>query len=68
MFSAANAVKDHLHDWYFGTKSGEFVSMAVYSNGEYKVASGVIFSFPVTCKDFTYKIVEDLDINPLSRE
>lgn len=28
--SAANAVKDHLRSWIFGTKEGEYVSMGVY--------------------------------------
>lgn len=67
MFSAANALKDHLHDWYFGTKPGHFVSMAVPSDGSYGVAPGVIFSFPVTTKNFTYSIVQGLPINEFSQ-
>ena len=57
VMSAANAVKDHLHDWYFGTKEGEFVSMGVYSDESYGVPAGLIYSFPVTCENFDYKIV-----------
>jgi len=29
---------------------GEYVSMAVPSDGSYGIQAGVIFSFPVTCK------------------
>ena len=48
MFSAANAAKDHLHDWYFGTKAGVLVSMGVYSNGShYEIPSGLVYSFPI---------------------
>lgn len=59
VMSAANAIKDHLHDWHFGTKPGEFVSMGVYNETttNYGVPEGIVFSFPVTCKDFEYTIV-----------
>lgn len=57
VFSSANAIKDHLHNWYFGTRSGEYVSMAVHSDGSYGIPTGLIYSFPVTCSNFSYKIV-----------
>jgi len=31
--SAANAVCDHIRNWFLGTASGEIVSMAVWSDG-----------------------------------
>lgn len=68
VFSAANAVKDHLHDWYFGTRPGEFVSMGVISNGEYGVPKGLCFSYPVTCKNFDWEIVSGLQIDQFSQE
>ncbi|EGR34785.1 malate dehydrogenase nad, putative [Ichthyophthirius multifiliis] len=69
VMSAANAVKDHLYDWYFGTKQGQFVSMAVYSNGQYYgVPAGLIYSFPVTCENFEFKIVDGLNIDDFSRQ
>ena len=34
--------------------------MAVPSNGEYGVDKGLIFSYPVTCKNGEWKIVEGL--------
>lgn len=68
VFSAANAVKDHLRDWYFGTKEGTFVSMGVVSDGSYGVPEGIVFSYPVTCENFSYKIVQGLSIDPFSAE
>lgn len=66
--SAANAAIDHMHDWFFGTAEGEFVSMAVKSNGEYGVPEGLIFSFPVTIKDGKWSIVEGLHLSAFSKE
>jgi len=66
--SAANAVKDHLHDWYFGTKEGTWTSMGVISDGSYDIPKGLVFSYPVTCKDFDYKIVTGLNVDEFSRE
>lgn len=67
--SAAKAVCDHIHDWHFGTKEGEFVSMAVVSDGSYKIPSGLMFSFPVhiDCKG-NYKIVQGLSISDFAKE
>lgn len=60
--SAANAACDHIHDWIVGTKPGEYVSMAVMSDGSYGVPKGIIFSFPVTCKDGKWTIVQGLKV------
>lgn len=65
--SAANAAIDHMHDWFFGTAEGEFVSMAIKSNGEYGVPEGLIFSFPVTITDGKWSIVEGLELNEFSK-
>jgi len=65
--SAAKAVVDHTHSWLFGTSSGEYVSMAVTSDGSYGVPSGLISSFPVTCKGGEFKIVDNLSIDAFSR-
>ena len=48
--SAANAAIDHVHDWVLGTADGDFVSMAVPSDGQYGVPEGIISSFPVTVR------------------
>jgi malate dehydrogenase len=65
--SAANAAIDHVHDWALGTKRGDWVSMAVYSDGSYDVPEGLISSFPVTTKDGEWSIVPDLHIDKFSR-
>lgn len=64
--SAANAAIDHMRDWSLGTDA--VVSMGVYSDGSYGIAEGLIFSFPVVCVDGGWRLVEDLDIDPFSRE
>jgi len=65
--SAANAAIDHMHDWALGTPAGDWVSMAIPSDGSYGVPEGLISSFPVTCADGKYSIVQGLDIDDFSR-
>jgi malate dehydrogenase len=65
--SAANAAIDHVRDWARGTPAGDWVSMAIASDGSYGVEEGLISSFPVTCSNGTYQVVEGLDVNPFSR-
>ncbi|HEY4873767.1 MAG TPA: malate dehydrogenase [Steroidobacteraceae bacterium] len=65
--SAASAAIDHVHDWVLGSTSGDWVSMAVPSDGSYGIAEGVIFSYPVTCKNGDYHIVQELSIDAFSR-
>jgi len=65
--SAANAAIDHMHDWALGTPAGDWVSMAIPSDGSYGVPEGLISSFPVTCTDGQYSIVQGLDIDDFSR-
>ena len=55
VFSAANAVINHLRDWYQG--SDKIISMGVLSNGQYNVPKGLYSSFPVKCKNFQWEIV-----------
>jgi malate dehydrogenase len=64
--SAADAVVDHVHDWSLGTREGDWVSMSVPSDGSYGIDEGVVFSFPVTCKDGNYEIVQGLELDELS--
>lgn len=65
--SAASAAVDHVRDWMLGTKDGDWVSMAVPSDGSYGVPEGIISSFPCTTKDGSYSIVQGLDIDDFSR-
>ncbi len=64
--SAANAAIDHMHDWVLG--SDGVVSMGVYSDGSYGIAEGLIYSFPVTCQDGAWQIVQGREISEFSRE
>ena len=66
--SAASAALDHMADWYHGTKEGEWVSMAVPSNGQYDTPEGVIYSFPCTVKDGEWTIVEGVEHNDFAKE
>ena len=65
--SAANATVDHARDWLLGTAEGDWVSMAVPSDGSYGVEEGLISSFPVTVRDGRYEIVQGLEIDDFSR-
>jgi len=65
--SAASAAVDHIHDWVLGTPDGDWVSMAIPSDGNYGVDEGLMSSFPVTCSRGEISIVEGLDIDAFSR-
>jgi malate dehydrogenase len=65
--SAASATIDHARTWVEGTAEGDWVSMAVRSDGSYGVEEGLISSFPVTVKDGAWSIVQGLEIDDFSR-
>jgi malate dehydrogenase len=65
--SAASAAIDHMHDWFKGSAAGDYVSMAVASDGSYGIAEGVVYSYPVICTNGDYQIVQGLDIDEFSR-
>lgn len=66
--SAASAAIDHIRDWICGTPEGDWVSMGVPSDGSYGIPEGVIYGYPVTCKNGDYQIVQGLEINEFSRQ
>ena len=66
--SAASSVCDHIRDWVLGTPPGHWVSMGVISDGSYGIPEGLCYSFPVTCKDGDWDIVQGLDIDARSRQ
>jgi malate dehydrogenase len=66
--SAASAAIDHVYDWVNGTPEGDWVSMAVPSDGSYGVPEGIITSFPVRTKNGEWEIVQGLDVPEFSRE
>lgn len=65
--SAAGSAIDHMRSWALGTPEGEWVSMAVPSDGSYGIEPGVIYGYPCTCKDGKYEIVQGLEVNEFSR-
>ena len=64
--SAANAAVEHVRDWVAGTSN--VTSMAVHSNGEYDIAEGLIFSYPVQLANGTHQIVENRDLNDFAHQ
>jgi len=65
--SAAKAACDHMKSWWQGTQPGDWVSMAVFSDGSYNTPHGVMFSFPVTCTGGKWTIVKDLSMSEYSK-
>ncbi|OBI73298.1 malate dehydrogenase [Mycobacterium asiaticum] len=65
--SAASATVDAARSWLLGSPDGDWVSMAVFSDGSYGVPEGIVSSFPVTTKDGKWSIVQGLEIDEFSR-
>ncbi|MBE0442073.1 MAG: malate dehydrogenase [Psychrobacter sp.] len=61
--SAANAAIAHMRTWALGTDENDWVSMGVYSNGEYGISEGLIYSFPCTCVNGDWSIVDGVDVS-----
>ncbi len=66
--SAASAVIDHMRSWRNGTGEGDWVSMAVPSDGSYGIPEGVVYSYPVTLAGGEYRIVPGLAVDEFSRK
>ena len=66
--SAASAAIDHMRTWTAGTAEGDWVSMGVPSDGSYGIPEGVVYSYPCTCRDGRYEIVQGLTIDDFSRQ
>ncbi|SCB78774.1 MULTISPECIES: malate dehydrogenase [Snodgrassella] len=65
--SAANAIIDQIHDWVIGSDD-EWVTMGVPSDGSYGIPEGIVFGFPMTCKNGEYTIIKDLPVDEFSQE
>lgn len=65
--SAASAAIDHVNSWATGAMTGDYVSMAVPSDGSYGVPEGLIFSYPcrITAPG-RYEIVRGIELNELA--
>jgi len=66
--SAANSAISHMHDWMLSSHHNDWVTMSVPSDGSYGIPEGVIYGFPVTCKNGHYKIVQGLSISTLGHK
>ncbi len=66
--SAANAAIAHMHDWMLSSHHNDWVTMSVPSDGSYGIPEGVIYGFPVTCKQGHFEIVQDLKISELGQK
>jgi malate dehydrogenase len=66
--SAASAAIDHMRDWVKGTPPGDWISMAILSTGDYGVAEGIVYSFPVTVKEGEFGVVKGLELPGYIRE
>ena len=66
--SAANAAIDQVRDWMAGTPEGDWVSMAVPTEGNpYGVEEGIISSFACTCSGGQWTIVDGLELGEFSQ-
>ncbi|KAI1714982.1 lactate/malate dehydrogenase, NAD binding domain-containing protein [Ditylenchus destructor] len=68
--SASKAACDHIKNWHSGTQPGQWVSMAVPSDGSYGIEKGLVFSFPVTIDASTkeWKIVQGLELDDFAKQ
>jgi malate dehydrogenase len=66
--SAASAAIDHVRDWFHGSPQGDWLSMGIPSDGSYGIPEGVIYSYPVVCRNGQYEIVQGLAIDDFSRQ
>jgi len=66
--SAASSALDHMRNWARGSRDGDWVSMAVPSDGSYGIAPGVVYSYPCVCTGGDYEIVQGLEVDAWSRE
>ncbi len=66
--SAANSAIAHMHDWLLHSHHNDWVTMSVPSDGSYDIPEGVVYGFPVTCRNGHYSIVSGLEISELGRK
>ena len=65
--SAGSSAVDHMRDWVGGSAAGDWLSMAISSDGSYGIETDLVYSFPVTCGNGKYEIVQGLEIDAFSR-
>jgi malate dehydrogenase len=67
--SAAAAICEHMHDWWFGNQIGGWVSMGVQvEGGRYGVDGDLVFGYPCNVgADGEWSIVEGLELNDFQK-
>lgn len=65
--SAANAVVDSVRSIVEPTRSGDWVSLCICSEGSYGVEKGLISSFPVRSTGKSWEVVQGLEVNEFSQ-
>jgi malate dehydrogenase len=58
---------NHVRDWIYGTPDGDWVSMGIPSDGSYGIPEGVLYGYPVTCRDGRYEIVKGIELSDFSK-
>ncbi len=66
--SAASAAIDHMRNWELGNSQGDWLSMAIPSDGSYGISEGIMFSYPILSSGGDYSIVQGLDLDEFSLE
>ncbi len=66
--SAANSAIAHVHDWLLRSHHNDWVTMSVPSDGSYGIPEGVMYGFPVTCRNGHYTIVQGLPISETGKK
>jgi len=51
-----------------GSPTGDWVSMAIPSDGSYGIPEGVLYGHPVTCANGEYQVVKGIDVRHASAE
>jgi len=66
--SAANAAIDSVRSVHFGSRPGDWTSLAVVSRGEYEVPEGLQFGYPVSTDGRNWNVVEGLQHDDFAKE
>uniref|UniRef100_G1N8S5 Putative malate dehydrogenase 1B n=1 Tax=Meleagris gallopavo TaxID=9103 RepID=G1N8S5_MELGA len=64
----AHAVATALRYWFHGSPPGEIVSMGIFSEGQFCIPEGIVFSMPVRFQNGSWEVVTELEINEKTQE
>lgn len=66
--SAATGAITHMRDWYQGTAEGDWVTVALPSDGSYGIPEGLMYGVPCTSDGTNWNRVEGLEISAAQAE